>query len=470
MTDSKKGKVIQMMNPENYIRHRARSLPLHECLVNTEWEDSQMVTVIVARKHSNNNITACLYLIDLLCQGVKDTFWYFNIPVSGYNEIKEEIKIKLELEEVNYVLAHNIIFAAVDFAEEYGFYPHRDFTSITKFMLEEDTDDIELIDIECGMEGKPAYMRTSNHTKAEAERIIAKLEKNACPGNYFIIDETDEFLSESDGEAEDEDDDDDYDDDPFNFRELSFEQRKTLFLEMSERFESLSENEREQYSDLSGFLFEDLCAEDEVDRHYDEIEEELKIPILPYNDVPDELLGISDRKSGYMPEIGRLFIDAYETVEENPAKGRKKLKTLQALAKNLPAVNFLELKLLQLNESKGYQGKLREYAGRHPDYALIKLMADADLMLHGELPLFSASSHGIKTYFPGRKALHCIEMMNYLEFKIFDLIRVNNPDRIQAYLKVILDYDLLPEKYLIVLLNLLAFARIRFVSDYFLKL
>jgi hypothetical protein len=205
MAKASKGKVIQMLSPENYIRTKARSLPLHECLVNTGWEDSQMVNVIIARKHSNGNITACLYLVDLFCQGVKDTTWFFNIPVFEYNGIKEEINGKMDFEKVKYELAHNIIFAAIEFADEYGFYPHGDFTSVTSYMLEEDNDEIELIDIECGIDGKPAYMRTPNHTKSEADRIIAKLEKNAGPGNYIIFDETDEDAGETDQEDEDDD-------------------------------------------------------------------------------------------------------------------------------------------------------------------------------------------------------------------------------------------------------------------------
>ena len=38
MAKKKKGKVIQMLSPENYIKQRARTLPIYECRINSDWE------------------------------------------------------------------------------------------------------------------------------------------------------------------------------------------------------------------------------------------------------------------------------------------------------------------------------------------------------------------------------------------------------------------------------------------------
>jgi len=61
MANKNKGKVIQMLSPENYIRKKARTLPIYECWLNTDWEESGMATVVIARRHTNENITFCLY-------------------------------------------------------------------------------------------------------------------------------------------------------------------------------------------------------------------------------------------------------------------------------------------------------------------------------------------------------------------------------------------------------------------------
>lgn len=206
MAKKKSGKVIQMLSPENYIRQKARTLPIYECRINTDWQKSGIANITVARIHSNGNITFGLYLVDLKCLGVKDSFYHFNISKIQYGELLEKFENRLDTEIVSYTLVHNIVFAALEFAEEYGFKPHRDFTSITRFILEEDTDDVELIGIECGVDGKPMYVKGPFETVAQANTIIARLEKTAGPGNY-------EFINELDA---DDDFDDEFDDDFFD--------------------------------------------------------------------------------------------------------------------------------------------------------------------------------------------------------------------------------------------------------------
>jgi hypothetical protein len=185
---SKSGKVIQMLSPEKYIREKARTIPIYECMVNTDWEKSHLANVVIARQNSNGNITACIYLVDLMCLGVKDTYYMFNIPLSEYKEKIATFSERFYLDPISYVMAHNIVYAGLEFAEECGFSPHKDFTSVSCYLLEEDDDNVELLDIECGYEGKPAYMRSPGDDKNKVNRIVSQLEKTAGPGNYLIFD------------------------------------------------------------------------------------------------------------------------------------------------------------------------------------------------------------------------------------------------------------------------------------------
>ncbi|MDO9040347.1 MAG: hypothetical protein Q7U65_03135, partial [Bacteroidota bacterium] len=237
MGKNNKGKVIQMLSPENYIRKKVRTLPIYECLVRSDWEETKMTTVLVARNHTNGNITDCSYLVDLYCLGVKDSMYLFNVPVHEYEEFKERLGREMDMTEVDYTLAHNIVYAGVEFAEEFGFKPHKDYESVTKFMLEEDIEDIELIEIECGMDGKPCYMRGPFEDDAKAKRIIAQLEKNAGPGNYEYVGGLDEFDDDEydfddddDGEFDDDEEFGDDDDDVNEFSEIAFEEKRELFL------------------------------------------------------------------------------------------------------------------------------------------------------------------------------------------------------------------------------------------------
>src|ERR1035437_2347946 len=114
------GKVIQMLSPENYIRTKARALPIYECLVNEIWKEEGIANIIIARKHINGNITVCFYLVDLFCLGVKDTHYMFNIGSEEYQKIISNGE-DMEPVSIRYALVHNIIYAALEYAEEFGF-------------------------------------------------------------------------------------------------------------------------------------------------------------------------------------------------------------------------------------------------------------------------------------------------------------------------------------------------------------
>jgi hypothetical protein len=167
---------------------QARKLPIHACFVTEQWQTSGMVQVIVSRRHVTGNITTCFYLVDLLCAGVKDSMYIFNEPEDSLNEIKENIETKgVSLESCDYALAHNIIFAGLEFAAEYGIEPIEEF-AITKMMLEEDDETIELIDVECGKDGQPFLV--DNGYDPRIPYYLRQLKKNAGEGNYqFVVGE-----------------------------------------------------------------------------------------------------------------------------------------------------------------------------------------------------------------------------------------------------------------------------------------
>lgn len=212
---NKKGKIIQMpLSPENYIRTKARSLPIGDCYITKDWDKLGMANILVVRNHTNGNKTVGLFLVDTFSLGLKDTYYVFNIPDSELQEILDQFRNEggneAEMIKADYTLVHNIIYGAIDFAAEYGFKPYKDF-SITKYILEEDDENVELMEIDFGQEGKPAiYVGKEKHPA----NIIAHLDKTAGKGNYEIVyeDDDDEFdtgeedIEEEEFEEEDDDD------------------------------------------------------------------------------------------------------------------------------------------------------------------------------------------------------------------------------------------------------------------------
>jgi hypothetical protein len=186
----------QQLSPKKYIETQARKLPVHKCLVNADWEENQMANIVVMWRHVNGNVTLGLYLVDLLCLGIKDTLYKFNIPEYEADEMFDDGDF---FTTINYNLAHNIIFAGHDFAMEFDIPPHKDF-ALTKNILAEDNDDVPLIEIAVGdkFDGKPHLMI---NPYGQGKWALEKLIKNAGEGNYH-------YSTEDDANDSDDSDDD----------------------------------------------------------------------------------------------------------------------------------------------------------------------------------------------------------------------------------------------------------------------
>lgn len=148
-----KNKQQNQPSPETYLRTRARSLPIDACYVNEGWKDAGMASVIVARKHTNGKYTLGVYLVDTFALGTKDSFYRFNVEQHELDAIIERASMD-KMVKTDYSLVHNIIYGANAFAEDNGYKPCKEFI-LTQYILEEDTEDIELIEIEFGKDGKP---------------------------------------------------------------------------------------------------------------------------------------------------------------------------------------------------------------------------------------------------------------------------------------------------------------------------
>ena len=284
MAKKNKAKVIQMLSPENYIRQKARTLPILECLVNNEWEETGLANIMVSRKHTNGNITMGMFLVDLKCLGIKNAFYRFNISESEYRELLGKMEENMDMESISYTLAHNIVYAGIEFAEEYSLKPHKDF-SVAKYILEEDTDDIELTEIECGKNEKPLYVQGPLDNDVRARQIIAHLEKHAGPGNYHYI-----LTGDNNNEPEE---DGIYDDLEEEFGDLPVDQKISMIEELAGEGVYLSQTDQQKLAYLSASVIREYIDPDKTERLIDNLLP--KLQNLEVVDEPfDELAGIDN--------------------------------------------------------------------------------------------------------------------------------------------------------------------------------
>lgn len=170
----------QFMSPEAFVRNRARRLEIGKCFVSKSLFDTDGEGyVVVSRNHTGGKVSLACFLVDVLCLGVKDSYFRLRLDTFDFEELLGRLEEATEMRECSYNEAHNIIYGAIAFAEEAEIKPHKSF-EVTKYMLEEDDEAVPLIEYDFGKDGKHFLIASD---KSEASKYLPKLRK--LYGNDF---------------------------------------------------------------------------------------------------------------------------------------------------------------------------------------------------------------------------------------------------------------------------------------------
>lgn len=423
----KKGKVIQMLSPENYIKQKGRNLPIAECWVNSGWDEDGLANAIVARKHTSGNFTVGMYLVDLKCLGVKDAQYFFNMSSAEYRDLLGQSRENMDIECVPYKLIHNIIYAGIEFADDYGFQPHKDFL-IAGYILEEDTEDIELIEISCGKEDKPFYVRGPFDSDTRAKQIIAQLEKTAGSGNYTFIDTLDNPWN------------DDLDDDEFDLDEaIDNEKKETLelFFKYFSRLDKLTDYESEEFDDLIDSIFIDLVDLEMAEDYYDDFMSgynEIKV----LNEVPTEMFKDCGIASEQLDDFKSDFSKVLQSIDTGQKSAAKQLKTITEKYPDNAATRYLNLFLLNTNESRKFDQLIKESLKVYPHFPLINLLGRIHELRENvdNNDFFAESGIDFRNVFdkafPNRKTLYVVEVFYLIEYLVLSTSMTLSVEHIEA--------------------------------------
>jgi hypothetical protein len=464
MAKNKKKPNVQKLSPENYIRLKARNLPVYECWLNSDWKKMYIAEIMIARIHANGNITWAIYMVDLLCRGVKDTLYQFNVTKEEYEDtltlfIEKEKNIK----KTDYVLVHNILYAASEYATGLGLQQHKDFKSVTQYMLKEDTDDIKLIKIECGRNGKPMLIQNDSLTNREEQKIINQLEKAVGKGNFDVIGGEDDY--DMDTEEVDEEVDEDFTvvlDNEYTM--MGFDEKRTLFLDMNNKdFTKLTLKERNKLIILTdNICLLDVCDYDIIGDLLINWKAEKEIEIVE-DDYTTELLGIAPDRTISEEEIFD-FIETDILIQESPGKAAKLLKNLRKRWGNIPFLCYLELKYLEVKKPKELESKLKEYITLYPDYPLLKLEVYRRTTIATEDP-DKIIILDFNEIFRGRNAITNYEMFEFQVVKLSVLIGLKDINKIEAQNMIIDDLSV-KEEYLGFIGSTVMLTKIKLLYDY----
>jgi hypothetical protein len=166
---------------KNYVVKSGRSLPIISCKMN---ETAGLNSFVITRQIPNGNFIVGSYMVDVYCLGLKNTMYKININREEYEDFMDHLEYSLSgLEDCDYAIAHNWIYGGIAYAEDLGFKPNADF-NISKYILEDDTEDIPLIEFEFGHNGKPMYV---SGPFDDPSKIIATLRRNIGEGNFDFM-------------------------------------------------------------------------------------------------------------------------------------------------------------------------------------------------------------------------------------------------------------------------------------------
>ena len=173
-------------SPRDVLAHvrQARSYPIEGCWIMPGWEQGGIAVIVVARRQPNGNIVYGNYLVDYYCLGLKNTFFNGDIPAGQFHrEILPEIMQGNEPQEISPALAHEIIYGAIEYAQQYGFRPQRDYRR-SQYILDPPGTYPRTGAIEFGFEGKPFFI-SGPYDNVDA--VLRQLSRTAGEGNYNFM-------------------------------------------------------------------------------------------------------------------------------------------------------------------------------------------------------------------------------------------------------------------------------------------
>jgi hypothetical protein len=186
---------IRILGPSYYLQH-AREYPILGCWIMSGWKEQGITPVVVVRQQEPEKVIFAVCMVDLYCLGIKDA--YANADFSQARFMRELPHMCANAPEPCSVeLAHEVIYGGLEYAQRYGFQPHRDYTAqYCNQVLDPPEMHARTNHVEFGKNGKPFFISGPNDDERKIKSVLDTLAHTAGEGNFdFVagIDPTDLF-------------------------------------------------------------------------------------------------------------------------------------------------------------------------------------------------------------------------------------------------------------------------------------
>lgn len=431
----KKAQIKQLpLSEENYIKSgKVRGLPVYKCFINNDWEETGMANALVMRQHINNNVTIGIYLVDLLCAGLKETYFVFNIEENEFMLSLTKYNNLISFEECNYELIHNIIYGGIEFADEFNIRPHQDF-SLTSLILEKDNEHIPLIDIEFGRDGIPVLIADSNNPKIAYYHN--QLKKYAGEGNYIFLEDEEELFDDNDFDDPDDWEEDDWEEDDWIY---FFED-----IEDCETEEELNETLL-SYIDAVQYIYEKVVVAPEAATKKLTAEKlEINAMTITYDILKNDNFGNEPAEIKETETIFTLMLE--ETDFDKLTNLIKRLQKAIAKWPNNPIfLNYL-YNVYQLLNNKNLAKQTATLLNKNfPNYLFGKINFAYHLIEEGKIdkvPDVFRGEYNLKSIYPERDVFHIQEFLAFNTLMCLYFLKKEDVYMANLYRNMIFQLDL----------------------------
>ncbi len=160
---------------------RAEKWPVVQALVGDRLWETGIGYVLIARRDLEGSLVFAVFLVDVLCLGVKDAFWRAGTSADFEDMLRKMERVETMASSTPACLA-KIVKGAVEFAQSLGFPPHPDYRHAS--MLLEGLDPSSCpSEFTFGRHGRPFYIQGPHETPAQAAAIMQRVQE---AGGHFI--------------------------------------------------------------------------------------------------------------------------------------------------------------------------------------------------------------------------------------------------------------------------------------------
>jgi hypothetical protein len=163
----------------------AKNSSINSCLIRKNIFSEGIGTAIISREMPNDYLGVGVFLLDVWCLGVKNT--YFSVlSENEYTDRIKEISIHETLENIHPACARKLIEQCIHYSDALGFKPHKDFKISRRLLMDVDPNVCPNQYI-FGKDGKPFYISGPNENLNQSRQIINSLLRNCGEGNFDYL-------------------------------------------------------------------------------------------------------------------------------------------------------------------------------------------------------------------------------------------------------------------------------------------